>query len=192
MFSQLANTLGMEQSGYLMFFDALGFRFYCLFMITFIFFLLLFRLDFGPMKVAQDRAQKGELSDTKSASSQLFQAPLAYAKAQPSTLVALIPMGLFIILLFVGFWIDGNGLQLWQKLSIWSLEYWRTVLKQSQNSVSLLFYCALCSTVVAYGLSTLRAKVPQKDLMARNTKKPSQQLIAYFYLAVVLVPKNRL
>jgi len=58
LFTLTAQKLGIEKDGYSMFFDALSFRFYCILMLIFVFGHILFGCDFGPMKKAQDKAQK--------------------------------------------------------------------------------------------------------------------------------------
>jgi len=64
LFGEVAGTLGIARDGYSMFFDALGFRFYCILMIIFVMANVIFGVDFGPMARAEQRAlQNGELSD---------------------------------------------------------------------------------------------------------------------------------
>jgi len=58
LFTDIAQKLGIEKSGYSMFFDALSFRFYCLLMIAFVFLHILTGRDFGPMKTAEQLARR--------------------------------------------------------------------------------------------------------------------------------------
>ena len=62
--SDIARSLGVDKGGYEIFLDALGFRFYCFGMISFVFFNCYSGEDFGPMAAAERRARKyGKLLD---------------------------------------------------------------------------------------------------------------------------------
>ncbi len=61
-FSDVSVALGFNRDAYSMFVDALSFRFYCIFMILFIFVNIWSRREFGGMLVAERRARLGELS----------------------------------------------------------------------------------------------------------------------------------
>jgi Na+/H+ antiporter NhaC len=58
LFDDVSRTLELGQSGYAMFFDAIAFRFYCILMLGFILLNIYFKIDFGPMRKAEERAEK--------------------------------------------------------------------------------------------------------------------------------------
>ncbi|MEZ4273519.1 MAG: Na+/H+ antiporter NhaC family protein [Myxococcota bacterium] len=51
-----AHSLGIETSGYSLFFSALGYRFYCVFALVLVFMNAYTGRDFGPMLTAERRA----------------------------------------------------------------------------------------------------------------------------------------
>ncbi len=57
LFSQVSAKLNLGIDGYSMFFDAVIYQFYCILMIVFVFVHIFVGRDFGPMKVAEERAQ---------------------------------------------------------------------------------------------------------------------------------------
>ena len=58
LFDVLAGQLGMETTGYEIFFQIIPLRFYCIFALAFVFLNGAMRRDFGPMLEAERRAQK--------------------------------------------------------------------------------------------------------------------------------------
>ena len=158
----IGQTLGIDKSGYSMFFDALSFRFYCLLMIAFVFVHILFGRDFGPMKGAEKRAQSS-IPDTGSS--------LNIEKGR--ALNALIPLAGLILFHLTGLWFDGTfklraDMVDWQtaslttaaenmppkpvdleSLSPTSWDYWREVIGHAENSPAVLAFAALFGLTLA-------------------------------------------
>jgi Na+/H+ antiporter NhaC len=115
----IGQTLGIDKSGYAMFFDALSFRFYCLLMIGFVFVHILMRRDFGPMKAAEERAQssgaRGPAEPENESASSISRKGRFAAEHRVSgiekgrALNALVPLAGLILFHLTGLWFDGTS-----------------------------------------------------------------------------------
>jgi Na+/H+ antiporter NhaC len=146
LFTVTAQKLGIEKDGYSMFFDALSFRFYCILMLIFVFGHILFGCDFGPMKKAQDKAQKNPPVDND------ITAPAESAddKSTAGMLNAIVPLAGLIIFHIGGLWIDGGGpAKITTFSSIFHWKYWRQVIGDTENSILILIYAALFGMTLA-------------------------------------------
>ena len=131
LFNEVANSLGIQKDGYSMFFDALGFRFYCLITIIFVLANALSGIDFGAMRKAEILAREtgnvvGE--DAKLMSSRAFSTLKSAPSAIVHPLTAVIPIGTLLGVMLVGFWIDGGG-----KGFVLSPSAWREALSNANN-----------------------------------------------------------
>jgi len=152
LFALTAQKLGIEKDGYSMFFDALAFRFYCIMMLCFVFGHILFGCDFGPMKKAQNKAQKNPSvnPDTPAPTKNTDDKPPAYM------LNALVPLGGLVLFHIGGLWIDGGGpAKITTFSSIFHWQYWRQVIGSTENSILILIYAALFSLTLAVLCATL-------------------------------------
>lgn len=160
--SAIGQTLGIDKSGYSMFFDALSFRFYCLLMIAFMFVHIFFGRDFGPMKTAEKRAQSSTPDNGSSLSIEKGRA-----------LNALVPLAGLVLFHLTGLWFDGTSklksdMLDWQvaslataaesmppkpvdleSLSPASWDYWREVIGHAENSPAVLACAALFGLALA-------------------------------------------
>ena len=136
LFSDVGTNLGIEIDGYAMFFDALGYRFYCLLMIAFVFLHIVFGRDFGPMRTAEQKAKDAPPDAVETEASH----PIANAKARN----ALIPLSGMILFHLVGLWVDGGGQErLAAGGSLLQWQYWREVIGNTEHSTLILDYAAL-------------------------------------------------
>jgi Na+/H+ antiporter NhaC len=147
--------------GYAMFFDALGFRFYCILMIAFVFFNALSGQDFGPMAKAEERAGKhGKLFDdgARLMTSQSLAAGQPHPSANIHAMVAIVPM-VALLVVFVGrLWFDAGGLA--KPISaLLHFSVWKEVLR-GRNSIPLLAHAAGVGLLVALLLAQLVARIP--------------------------------
>jgi len=153
LFADVARELGIERTGYSMFFDALSFRFYCLLMLSFMFVHIIAKRDFGPMKTAEKLAAAGnpaeERQDNKSVD--VAGKDTAGQRGPAGRAVnALVPLGGLIIFHLSGLWIDGNGpVKLREGGSLLSWIYWREVISNAENSHLILLYAAVFGMVLA-------------------------------------------
>ena len=142
LFNDVAETIGIDRDGYSMFFDALGFRFYCILTIIFVIVNALSGKDYGAMHKAETRAREtGNIADpdAQALGHTVSFTSLPNAVVQP--LSAVLPLFALFGLLLGGFWIDGNGTG-----SIFSLTAWRDALSAADN-VKILA-CAAASAFI--------------------------------------------
>ncbi len=152
-----AVKLGLDERGYALLFQALPFRFYCVFSLAFVFLTSALGRDFGPMLRAERRAAiEGKLvadgarplsgGDDEHAAPPEGAPRRAWNAAAPILLVVLVALG--------GFVYDGGG---WAKLStnpalVASFTFWRETLGASENNVLVLFVAAGAGAVLALTL----------------------------------------
>jgi len=157
--SQISDKLGIERSGYSMFFDALSFRFYCLLMIAFVFLHIIIGRDFGPMKTAEDSAKANASGENSQAGPSQYtpdSSQPAVAQQSPRAIKALIPLGGLILFHITGLWVDGGGpAKLGQGGSLLSLVYWRDVISAAENTHLILDFAALFGLILALLCSQL-------------------------------------
>jgi len=145
LFTDVAAHLEIDQNGYGMFFDALGYRFYCVFMILFVFMHVLFGQDFGPMKAAQRATDPGAALRLDREESD---ASIRQGKAR----TALVPLLGLIVFHVCALWVAGDGLEKLRAgmhASSWS--YWRDTISDVPSSSRILFY----SSCMGAGLAVL-------------------------------------
>jgi Na+/H+ antiporter NhaC len=162
LFALTAQKLGIEKDGYSMFFDALSFRFYCVLMLSFVFGHILFGCDFGPMKQAQNRAQKNPPADTDIAT------PARRADDKPAVgmLNAIVPLAGLIAFHITGLWIDGGGpAKTTTFSSVFHWQYWREVIGSTENSILILIYAALFGLTLAALCAILSRSLRIPDLI---------------------------
>ena len=139
LFASVSAELGFGTSGYSMFFDALAFRFYCLFMIMFVFVNIFSGRDFGPMK----KAEKSVIDPSKDGGEFSL-------KVEGRVANALIPLGGFLLFHFTGLWFDGGGrTKLLAGGSFASWTYWQDVIGNSHNSTVVLAFAAMFGLTLA-------------------------------------------
>ncbi len=165
---QVADGLNLGEDGYAMFFDALGFRFYCIGMIVFVFFNVLSGVDFGPMARAEERARtQGKLlaDGARPMTSQAMAAARPHPDARVHAAVAVVPM-VAVLIAFVGMlWFVGRGeLGLPADLqSVFHFSAWREVLGEV-NSIPLLVYASGLGLLLALLLARVAARTPTAAL----------------------------
>ena len=159
LFSSVAESVGIQRDGYAMFFDALGFRFYCIMMIIFVLVNVISGRDYGPMRKAEERVRKtgAVIADnatpmTSKVFSTLSHVPSAKILARSATL----PIAMLIGLMLVGFWFVGGG-----SGSILSLSAWRKAISSVEdNSIKILAIASgsgfLISILCAHVFSRIR------------------------------------
>ena len=156
LFNEVANSLGVQKDGYSMFFDALGFRFYCLMTIIFVLANAISGVDFGAMRKAEIRAREtGAViaKDAKLMSSKSFTTLKSASSAIVHPLSAVIPIGGLIGVMLAGFWIDGGG-----KGFVLSPSAWREALSNA-NNLKILAIASGSGFIVAIACAKLLSRV---------------------------------
>lgn len=132
LFTEVARQLGINKSGYALFFDALSFRFYCVLMILFVFLLIFTGRDFGPMRKAEDRAEQDR---DQGSEEDIVISGTGLARS------ALVPLGGLIVFHMIALWLAGGGpakLQAGQSMANWL--YWRQTISDVPSSSRILVY----------------------------------------------------
>ena len=143
LFTAVGQQLGIEQDGYSMFFDSLGFRFYCILMIIFVLLQILSKKEFGPMKKAEQNqpllSSSADKPDIESDGSK-----------ELHPLCALIPFFGLIAFHITGIWVCGGGLEkMHNGGSLASFSYWRQILADVPNTTIILDFAALLGLSLA-------------------------------------------
>lgn len=146
LFSEMAKKFDWTLDGYAIFLNAIEFRFYCFFMLAFVFVNILFGFDFGPMKKFE-------------------QSPITAGEEEEEPgghiLSALLPLVSLLVLVFAALWWDGGG---WApENSVTSLKSWRKVLTASQNGISILFISSMICYLMAVVTGFLSKHLKWKD-----------------------------
>ena len=185
LFGSMGESLNLSQDGYSMFFDALGFRFYCLLMIGFVIINALTGKDFGPMFKAQKRAFKtGKLSNPQSRplASSTFSVEDKTEEAQPLARTALLPLGGLFTYLFISLWFDGGGVQ----YSIWSFfnpYTWKDIISNSSNNIPILAEASL----IGWALAIISGAIWGRVCFVKLLKVSVRGLKGCFLPVVILI-----
>lgn len=164
LFSEVSGQLGLGKDGYSMFFDALGFRFYCVLMILFVFAHIIAGRDFGPMKTAEDRAQQQkppEDPENDSVDERYSLESVGESRINAQAFNAIIPLVGLLFVHFGGLWIDGGGIdKLRQGGSLRSWLYWREVIAAAKHSALALIIASVSGLVIALLCARWKGRVP--------------------------------
>jgi Na+/H+ antiporter NhaC len=167
LFTNISKELQFGKDGYSMFFDAISFRYYCIFMLFFVFASILLKVDFGPMRSAEKRAEKmGQLQspDALNSPSSTFQLSTEVAGVRPAALTAILPLLFLLLFVFTGLWIDGGGLKLpWPNLL--SINSWMSVLQAAQHGITILVAAGVSGVILASILALLLSKQSIRSLL---------------------------
>ena len=109
----IAQIPGYDESAYSVFLHSIGYSFYPLLALLFVFLIAGMRRDFGPMLKAERRArQTGELmraGATASAQEAESEALMPKPGTEPRLANALVPIGVLVVGVLVGLWITGKA-----------------------------------------------------------------------------------
>lgn len=139
LFAATAESIGIDKDGYSMFFDALGYRFYCLMMLIFVFTNVISGRDFGEMLKAEKRSHShGAIlaADATPMTSKIFSTLSYNPVAKVSSLSAIIPIVMLFGTMAAAFWFYGGS-----SGSFLSWTNWRRVLSkvsEEGNNVQVL------------------------------------------------------
>lgn len=193
--SDLAVEHGVTKDGYAMFFDALGFRFYCILMIAFVILNAFSGADFGPMARAERRARtRGKLidDDARPMTARSLSAAGPHPQARIRAATAVLPMAALLVV-FVGLlWIGGGGefKLAADPRAIVRLSVWREVLSFA-DSIRLLVVASAAGLLLAAALAVIIGRIPLSALAravytgAKGSLLPSAVLVMAWSLKAV-------
>jgi len=160
----IAEELAIDKNGYAMFFDALGYRFYCWLMIAFVFAHITLGRDFGPMRKAEESNGPGGDKPEKLSNTPKKIYPSDNAR-RPRAICAILPLAALLIVHLTGLWFDGDGPGLLREGgSLMSLTYWREVIGAAEHSSTMLARAGVVGVVIALLCSTLVASLGPSDI----------------------------
>ncbi len=140
LFETVANELGINKSGYSMFFDAIRFRFYCVMMLIFMFLHILMNIDFGPMKTAEKNADSSGNFDNQKNNTNSISSDVTGLQRMGKPISAIVPIVGLLIFHITALWIGGGGLEkISTGLSPLSLAYWRQTISDADSTKILAF-----------------------------------------------------
>ncbi|UCC97329.1 MAG: hypothetical protein JSW66_15965 [Phycisphaerales bacterium] len=184
---QVADNLGIDKSGYSMFFDALSFRFYCWLMIAFVFLHIIAGRDFGPMKTSEDSARRSIPDDGPSSSIENQVSGTGKGRA----INALVPMAGLIGFHVTGIWIDGGGpAGLREGGSLLSLTYWRDVISAAEHTHLILDGAALFGLALALLFSQLFGSLRMPVIVSCFRRGVKRAMIPFVILILAWSLKN--
>ena len=163
LFGKVSQSLGLGMDGYGIFFDAIAFRFYCIFMLAFVFVNGLTGRDFGPMLKAEENPVYDESQDDEPKS----------AAAKESKLTALLPIVILVFGTIVGLWYDGSSALPDREFgfaSLFSFQDWRDVMSAAENSVAVFMYTSGAGLVVAMICALTASRVPAAQIFSAMMK----------------------
>ena len=169
LFEKVSESLSMGTDGYSMFFDAMQYRYYCFFMLLFVFITIITRRDFGPMAQAEQRAMTHHqliAPDAQVMTSPSFELVEADDSVAPRASMATIPLVGLLLVFISGLWISGGGLAQLDADpgALFRLAIWKEVMGEADNSSVLLlstlfsFFSALYLVMVKAGLPLTTVK----------------------------------
>jgi Na+/H+ antiporter NhaC len=188
---QIAAELHIERSGYSLFFDALGFRFYCLLMIAFIFLHAILGRDFGPMKTAEDRARANGPGERDAADAAGGASCGVVTPESGRAVNALVPLGGLIAFHIAGLWVDGGGpAKLNGAASLLSLVYWRDVISAARHTHLILDCAALFGLALALLFSQLYGSLSMPVIRGCFRRGVKRAMIPFVILILAWSLKN--
>jgi Na+/H+ antiporter NhaC len=163
LFNGVSKELGIDRSGYAMFFDALQFRFYCVIMILFMFIHILMKVDFGPMRAAEQKAaMPGSEKENNDKDAPQLSPDLQRIGRPVSAILPIV--GLVVFHLFL-LWLSGGGAKKFENIgSLASLSYWRQTISGVKNTSLLLVFSSTFGALLAASCAVFIEKLQSKRI----------------------------
>ncbi|MEO0285113.1 MAG: Na+/H+ antiporter NhaC family protein [candidate division WOR-3 bacterium] len=195
LFSEFAKSVGILKDGYSIFLDVFKYRFYCLFMIIFILILTLKGKDFGPMKKAEERAEKeGKLLNDGAVplSSKGFERIREDESARSSLMTFIIPVFILFLTLFSGLWIDGNGLFYLREniFNFFNPYVWLKVITNAENNIFVLLVSSFFGLISALLISKINSGLSFKKIFYYSGKGAFSSYLPITILVLAWSLKN--
>lgn len=162
LFDTALKAIGSDMNGYEMFICALPYRFYCILLVSFVFFSIMLKRDYGSMYRAERRAR---LTGEVSARGARVAEATGLAKQATHWANAVVPILLVFFASVILLFVDGGGVKVLSEnpCALFSLGVWRKCLSAA-NSPKVLTYVAILGLLTATALPLLRRDCSFKEL----------------------------
>lgn len=157
LFQKILTELAVGMDPYLLFLDALPFRFYCWMMLGFVILVAVSGRDFGSMLVAERKALDSTTSSQSDNSNDE-----AVGRLGAKSWGALISLGTLFLCIFGGFLIQGGALSLWDEGLRGTL--WLRTLLSNVDSIAVLAWSSVAFFCVSVLTTLFFAKRPPKNI----------------------------
>ena len=167
LFSQISDKLALGKGGYAIFFDALAFRFYCIFMIFFVLAQAIFGRDFGPMKTAEQGADNNSRKNLDNSTDNDCSIRQTLMKEHKGKAVnALVPITGLVLFHLISLWFDGGGPGKLKTLSLLThFTYWRDVISAATHGHIILLKAAIFGLTLALILGLLTKSLSRRAIL---------------------------
>lgn len=157
LFQEVLESLGLKESGFNAFLQALPYRFYCIFALLLLLLVIFTKRDLGPMLKAERRARaSGQVlrDGGKALTSKTFTGLSAKAGVPHRWVNALIPVALVVAAVLVGLFTTGGGWSAATKnpAALLTLDLWREAFSNA-SSGTVLCWAAILGSAAAIALS---------------------------------------
>ena len=194
LFENVGNSLGINKSGYSMFFDAIWFRFYCFLMLIFVFLNILIKVDFGPMKTAEKKANSGDISEessTDSTGGKIGKESSLETQRMGKPASAIFPIVGLLLFHLTALWIAGGGLEkISNGYSPASLSYWRQTISDVKSSSQILTLSSSFGILLAVTSAVFIEKLKFKTIAKAALTSVKTSYIPFSVLILAWSLKN--
>lgn len=167
LFQEVLDGMGLQQSAFHAFLQALPFRFYCIFALVLLLLVILTKRDLGPMLAAERRARAtGETirPGGKPLTSKTFTGIDAKAGISYRWQNAVLPVLLVVLVVLGGLFMTGGGWQMVARspVALFSLDLWREAFSNG-SSGTVLCWAAVIGSLSAMGLALAQRLLSLKE-----------------------------
>jgi len=175
-------TANIEANSMMVFFQTIPFRFYSIFAVFLVFFLIYQRKDYGPMLKAEIRARKTGAVYASDAEPLVADDPdlepaegISYSISD-----ALIPILIFVFITIIGLWYNGGGMEAGKSI--------KDAYGDADASV-VLTWAAFIGSIVAGSLALLKGKLSLKTAIDSWVAGTKSMMTAVIILALAFALK---
>jgi len=146
LFDDLSKSLVLGREGIELLFQALPYRFYCIFLLAFVFVQIALRREFGPMRHAEQEAlEDSETTHGDSSPDIIVSTKIASGAA------ALLPIGTLLGVVLGGVWVDGGGPSLLRAdvFSLFRVTDWQSVVANAGSFSMWLVIGGIAGLIMA-------------------------------------------
>ena len=178
-------AIGIEANAYNVFLNSLAYSFYPIFTLIFILFLIMRKVDFGPMLYAERRARTGDITsknDTSEIKSDLISIS-AEGERTARWYNAVIPVMIIVVGAFSGLFYTGWDSEVWNSDSLGFTTKISLIIGNS-DSYKALLWASISGVIVALLLTTIQKIMTLKESIESLMEGFKTMLTAVFILTL--------